>query len=75
VDVAELSSAAVYRPQGCDGRGDRGWGVALGGEPVNEPLQLRQRHFPQPLVAEDGQYPLTQVLLVAAQRGRFVWLA
>jgi hypothetical protein len=49
--LAELPGAAVDRAQRRDRRGDGGGGVALGGEPVDEALQLRQGDLAQAFVA------------------------
>lgn len=49
--------------------------MAVAGEPVDEPLQLRERDFTEVVFAEFRQDSLVEVLSVAADRGRLVRVA
>jgi hypothetical protein len=75
VHLAELTGTPVDRLQRGDRVRDRGGGQSIGGQPVHEPLQLRQRDLAQSLVAERVQDTESEVAFVAADRGRLVHVA
>jgi hypothetical protein len=67
--------ALVDRPDRCDRAADRLRRQPVGGEAVDEPLQLGQVDVAQVVVAEGGKHTQPQVALVGADGGRLERLA
>jgi hypothetical protein len=70
--LAKLHRTAVDRPQRRDRGRDRRRGQAVGGEPIDQPLDLWQVDLAQPLMPQGRQDPAVEVLAIAPDRARLV---